>query len=114
MEVYDTARQLAKQLSESAEYAAYAEAKAAAGENETTRVLIDEYHRLQIRAQAAVVSGKQDAEAMQKLQKIGELLQFDKIASQYLMAEFRLNRMLSDVYKMLADAVGIDLSTLEA
>ena len=51
---------------------------------------------------------------MKKLQKIGELLQFDADAAAYLMAEFRLKRMVGDVYKILADAVDIDLGLLES
>ena len=38
---------------------------------------------------------------------------FDADASAYLMAEFRLKRMLGDVYKTLAEAVEIDLGALE-
>ena len=111
--VYDTAKRLAAQMRESQEYTAYEKAKELATENDTTRALIDEYHRLQIQAQAAMVSGQSNSELMEKLQKVGELLQFDPAASAYLMAEFRLNRMVADVYKILAEAVGIDLGRLE-
>ena len=112
--VYDTAKTLARELQESQEYRAYRDAKETAMENESTRALLKEYHKLQFQAQAAAVSGKKDGEAMQKLQKIGEVLQFDNAASAFLMAEFRMNRMLADVYKTLAEAVDVDLSSLEA
>lgn len=112
--VYDTAKILAREMQDSSEYATYAEAKERAMENETTKALINEYHRLQVRAQAATVSGADSAEIMKKLQKVGEVLQFDAVASAYLLAEFQVNRMLADVYKILADAVQIDLSALEA
>ena len=111
---YDTAKKLAAELKESEEYRTYAAVKERAMENDTTRTLIDEYHRLQIQAQAAAVSGNKNDELMAKLQKIGELLQFDSSASAFLMAEFRLNRMLADVYKILAEAIDIDLRSLEA
>lgn len=97
----------------SEEYEAYALAKERATENETTRALIDEYHRLQIRAQAAAVSGERNDALLQKLQKLGELLQFDAEASAYLLAEYRVNQMLADIYKTLAEAIGIDLGSLE-
>lgn len=112
--VYDTAKTLAAELRQSEEYRAYVSAKERAMESGTTRALIEEYNRLQIRAQAAVIAGESDGEIIAKLQKIGELLQFDKDASAYLMEEFRLKRMLGDVYKILAEAVEIDLSPLEA
>ncbi len=112
--VYDTARLLADELRSSAEYCDYAAAKARAMENSTTRALIDEYAKLQIHAQAALIAGDRESESLAKLQKIGELLQFDADAAAYLMAEYRLKRMMGDVYKTLADAVEIDLSPLEA
>ena len=112
--VYDTANILAGELKNSVEYREYAAAKARAMENSTTRSLIEEYNKLQIRAQAAMVAGEQGNDMLPKLQKIGELLQFDKDASAYLLAEFRLKRMLGDVYKILAEAVDVDLGPLEA
>ncbi len=112
--VYDTAKLLANELKNSVEYREYAAAKERAMENSTTRSLIEEYNRLQIHAQAAMIAGEQNGESMQKLQKIGELLQFDSNASAYLLAEFRLKRMLGDVYKILAEAVDVDLGALES
>ena len=112
--VYDTAKLLASEMKNSVEYREYASAKTRAMENNTTRALIDEYNKLQIRSQAAMIAGDKESDSLKKLQKIGELLQFDADASAYLMAEFRLKRMLGDVYKILAEAVEIDLSSLEA
>ena len=112
--VYDTAKLLANELKSSVEYREYAAAKERAMENSSTRSLIEEYNRLQILAQAAMISGDRGGESVHKLQKVGELLQFDRDASAYLMAEFRLKRMLGDVYKILAEAVDVDLGALES
>ena len=112
--VYDTAKLLANELKNSEEYRTYTAIKTRALENKTTRALIEEYNKLQIQAQAAMIAGDKDSEALKKLQKIGELLQFDADASAYLMAEFRLKRMVGDVYKILAEAVDIDLGALES
>ena len=112
--VYDTAKVLANELKNSVEYREYTAVKARAMENNTTRALIDEYNKLQIQAQAAMIAGDWESESLKKLQKIGELLQFDADASAYLMAEFRLKRMVGDVYKILAEAVDIDLGALES
>jgi len=111
--VYDTARLLAGELKDSAEYREYAAAKARAMENATTRALIGEYGKLQIHAQAAMIAGESESDALKKLQKVGELLQFDADASAYLLAEYRLKRMLGDVYKILAEAADVDLGPLE-
>jgi len=111
--VYDKANELAKDIQASDEYKAFTEAKERVEQNETTIGLLKQYHKLQIEAQAAYVAGKQDDESLQKLQKLGELLQMDKDASAYLIAEYQLNRMLGDIYKILADAIQVDLSMLE-
>ncbi len=111
--VYDTANQLAKELKQSEEYREFKRLREQIMENDTTKSLLAEYHRLQIKAQAAAVSGKKDDETLEKLQKIGEVLQLNKEASDYLLSEFRLNRMLGDVYKILAEAIDVDLSALE-
>lgn len=50
---------------------------------------------------------------MERLQKIGEVLQLNPDASAYLMAEYRLNTMLGDVYKILADGIDLDLGLSE-
>ena len=52
-------------------------------------------------------------ELLERLRKVGEVLGLDKDASAFLMAELRLNRMLGDVYKILAEAIDVDLSALE-
>ncbi len=111
--VYDEARKLAEQLKASEEYRTYREAKERAYANESTRTLLTEYHKLQMKAQANAITGEQNEEVLAKLQKLGELLQFDADAAAYLFAEYRVKTMLGDVYKILAEAVGIDLSMLE-
>ncbi len=111
--IYDNARALANDLRSSEEYTKYKETKAAAYENETTKNLISEYHKLQMKAQAAYLSGDKDDSTMEQMQKLGEVLQFDTKASEFLLAEYRLNTMLGDVYKILADAIDVDLSALE-
>ncbi|MBQ5987331.1 MAG: YlbF family regulator [Clostridia bacterium] len=111
--IYDNARKLADELKNSEEYRAYRAAKERAFQNDSTKNLIAEYHKLQRKAQASVLGGETNQELMQQLQKLGEVLQFDADAAAFLMAEYRLNTMLGDVYKILAEAIDIDLSALE-
>ncbi|HBV79968.1 MAG TPA: hypothetical protein DEF33_03255, partial [Clostridiales bacterium] len=58
-------------------------------------------------------SGADCREEMTKLQKMGELLQLDFAASEYLFAQYALNNILGDIYRQLAAAVDADLSILE-
>ena len=112
--VYDQARTLAAELKASEEYRVYHAAKERAYANESTRALLGEYQKLRRKAQASMLSGESDAELMQRLQKLGEVLQFDADAAAYLMAEYRLSTMLGDVYKILAEAVDMSLGDFGA
>lgn len=111
--IYDKAHALAGELAASEEYTAYKTAKEAAMENETNRVLLEEYKKLSLEAQAFLLSGRQvDSELMQKINKLNEVLALNAAAQAYLLAEYRFNRMMGDVFKILADAVEVDLGFL--
>lgn len=113
MNPYDQAHELARALKESEEYREYIRLKQAAYDDGTNKALLDEYKRLQFRMQARMAAGEtMPEEDFQRLQQIGALLQFNPDVSAYLMAEFRFQRMLSDIFKILADVAGVDLDML--
>ena len=113
MNVYDQAHALARSLTESEEYVQYTQLREKAYGDETNHALLDEYKRLQYRMQLALAAGRRmEEDDFQRMQKIAGLLQFNPDASAYLLAEFRFQKMLSDIYKILADAAGIDLDML--
>lgn len=113
MNPYDQAHALAKSLKESEEYREYTRLRELAYESDTNRALLDEYKRLQFRMQAKLAAGEtMPEEDFQRLQQIGTLLQFNQDVSAYLLAEFRFQRMLSDIFKILADVAGVDLDML--
>ena len=103
--------ELAELLRNSDEHRIYLDAKTRAYGNESTRRLLDEYRILQTRVQAGTLADCR--EEMTKLQKMGELLQLDFAASEYLFAQYALNNVLGDIYRQLAAAVDADLSILE-
>jgi len=110
---YDQAHALARALKESEEYREYARLKETAYDDDTNRALLDEYKKLQFRLQAKMAAGETlPQEDMQRLTQIGALLQFNPDVSAFLMAEFRFQRMLSDIFKILADVAGVDLDML--
>lgn len=57
--VYDIARMLAQELQNSEEYRRYHALKEAAMENDTTKTLIAEYHRLQFQAAGSRHAGEE-------------------------------------------------------
>ena len=113
MNPYDQAHALAKSLKESEEYTEYMRLKQVAYDDSTNKALLDEYKKLQFRLQARLAAGESmPQEDMQRLTQIGALLQFNPDVSAYLMAEFRFQRMLTDIFKILADVAGVDLDML--
>lgn len=110
---YDKAHSLAADIRESAEYKSFVSARDAVSQDPNTMGLLKEYKRLELKCQAAMVSGDNDPESMEKLQRLMGLLQMNREASEYLMAEFQLSRMLGDIYRILADAAGLDISMLD-
>ncbi len=113
MTIEEATQALAAALRQSEEYLAYDSAWEKAMQNDSIRGFYKEYKRLQIQAQADAMAGRQSAETLKQLQHIGELLQFDPDASEFLLAEYRLNSLLGSVYRLLAKAVDADLSMLE-
>ena len=111
---YDTAIKLADELKNSEEFKSFKALAEKIKENETTVSLLKEYHKLQIDVQSMMYTGEHSDEKIERLKKLGEILQMNRDASEYLMAEYRLNTIIGDIYKIIAEAVEIDLSMLEA
>lgn len=112
-EIYKKAEELAQLFRASPEYEIFSIAKDNAMADETTKVLLNQYRNLQYRVQLEAASGIQNEENLLKLQKLGELLQLNQAASDYLFAQYRLNNLLTDVYSILAKSIDIDLSMLD-
>lgn len=101
MNIYDQAHALARALKETDEYREYQRLKDVAMENETQKALIEEYKRLQFQLQVSMASGNSpDPAEMERLQKIAGVLQLSPDASNYILAEYRFQKLLADVYKI--------------
>lgn len=113
MNIYDQAHELARSMKKSEEYTEYMRLKEAAYSDSTNKALLDEYKRLQYQMQIKLAGGERmEEEEFQRMQQIAGLLQFNADASAYLLAEFRFQKMLADIYKILADVAGINLDML--
>lgn len=114
MLVYDKAHELAEQIKGSADYREYARLKEAVMADEKTKPLVLDYKRMQLEAQAAYIAGGEPQEqTLEKLKKLGELLAFNPEVTAYFAAEYRLQTMLGDIYKILGDACGFGDLILE-
>jgi len=113
MNVYDKATELARALKESEEYKDYKEALEKVNANDKNKKMLADFKRQEFQLQAVQLSGQQpEKEDVDKLQRLYQILCYDNDMSNYFAAEFRFNRMMSDVYKIISDAVPIDMSFL--
>jgi cell fate (sporulation/competence/biofilm development) regulator YlbF (YheA/YmcA/DUF963 family) len=107
---YSPAYLLASSIKQSEEYLTYHDLKEAVMSDETTAVLVKEYHKLQIALQVAAMGGQTPDETdMQRFQALNALLYSKPEISRYLLCEMRLQQMLSDLYRIINDAAGLQI-----
>lgn len=106
MNIYDTVNQLAKEIKESEEYLEYKQMKEQIKENSELKEKLDSFEIARYETQIATMQGKEPTqEQVETLQRIYlELIQND-ITKKYLDVELKFNTMLSDINKILGEAV---------
>jgi Uncharacterized conserved protein len=108
---YSAAHALAAAIQHSDEYKDYHQYKLEAMADETTAALIKEYRKLQMALQIAAMSGKAPDETdKQRFSGISTLLFTKPEVSQFLLSEMRLQQTMSDVFKIITDAAGIEMA----
>ena len=114
MMVYDKAHDLAKELQQCEDYKEYIRLKQIVTADDQTKSLLADYKKLQLEAQASMLSGGGPAEeTMDKLKKLGEVLMFKPEVAQYFAAEYKFQTMISDIYKIIGDACDLGLDLLK-
>ena len=106
MNVYDTANKLAQEMKSSSEYLDYKKLKEEIRHNVELKSKLDEFEKARYEIQLEVMQGKeQDKEKTEKMQKIYlELIQ-NETTKKYFDAELKFNVLLSDVNKIIGEAV---------
>ena len=114
MNIYDTAHKLAEEIKKSDECVQLAELRERAYADETNRLLLEEYKRLQVQLQMSMVgaAGEMPSEDMQRFQQLASLLYMNSDVQAYLMAEMQLQKTLADIFKILTEAAGIRFDVL--
>ena len=106
MNVYDTANRLAQELKQSEEYVNYKMAKEALRLNPDLKKKIEEFEAARYDAQiTAMQTGKNDEEKTKKMQQLYIELYENQDAAKFFDAETKFNIILSDVNKIIGDAV---------
>ena len=114
MEVTDKARELAALLRESAEYGEYKALKDKIERDENDKSMLDAYRKLRFELQTVYFSGQTpDGDKLERLNKLGEVLQFNPEISGFITAEYRLNRLVSEVYRIIGEAADVDVNFLK-
>ncbi len=109
MYIYDQANALAHSLSQCDEYKTYETLKEEVYADESTASLLKQYKKLQFEAQLEVYSGKQPSEeTMDQLKKLGDVLAFNPKISEFFAAEYKVQTLVSDIYKIIGDACKLD------
>ena len=114
MNIYDTAHKLAEEIKRSDECVQLAELRERAYADETNRLLLEEYKRLQVQLQMSMVgaAGEMPSEDMQRFQQLASLLYMNSDVQAYLMAEMQMQKTLADIFKILTEAAGIRFDVL--
>ena len=109
MNIYDTAHRLAAEIKNSDECVRLRELRERAYADNTNRVLLDEYKRLQVRLQIskAGAAGEMPSDDMKRFQQLASLLYMNSDVQAYQMAEMQMQKTLADVFKILTEAAGI-------
>lgn len=115
MNVYDKAHELARALKDSGEYQNYLKAKQSIDVEPEAKKLIKEFLAKQMEVEYETMAGKRDEAKVQQLQNMYQLLAYNTKAREFLDHYMRLQRMMSDIYKILGESVaeGLDFIVKE-
>jgi cell fate (sporulation/competence/biofilm development) regulator YlbF (YheA/YmcA/DUF963 family) len=106
MNVYDTANTLAREIKQSEEYINYKMAKEVLDLNIELKKKIQEFEQARYDAQIVIMqTGKADEEKNKKMQELYIELIENQDAKRFFDTETKFNTMLSDVNKIIGDAI---------
>ena len=111
MHVTEAAKQLSLAIQESPEYRDFAARQEEIRDDAGIMALVREYKRLQAAVQMRMLAGHVEAdEDAQRFQQLSSLLFADQRTAGYLMAEMRLQKMMSEIFESLMAASGMEIT----
>lgn len=106
MSVYNKAHDLARELTASVEYQDYLKAKENLEKDKPNMMLLEEFRRKQWEVQMAQFLGQEiEEEVINQLDQVYQALSLNPLINEFLMAEYRLTRLLGDVQKILSTSL---------
>ena len=106
MNIYDTANKLASEIKQSDEYKAYKDSKQQIESNAEIKSKINEFDKLRVDMQKAMLKGESTSNELSvKVQNLYTELYQNEIAKNYLESEMRFSVMVTDVNKIISEAI---------
>ncbi|HBT20133.1 MAG TPA: hypothetical protein DEA47_02005 [Peptococcaceae bacterium] len=106
MNIYDKALELAKLLADTKEYKDFTAAKENLSKNQICREILDNFRQVQLEVQVAELTGHEvDEEVKEQLERLYDIISTNPTITEYLEAEYRFSRLMSDIQKIIAEAV---------
>jgi cell fate (sporulation/competence/biofilm development) regulator YlbF (YheA/YmcA/DUF963 family) len=108
MNVYEQAHGLADAIRESEEFRQYQQLKTRIDQDPEVSKMVKDFEEKQMEQQSRIMLGEEPPQDMaQQIQNLYQIIMKDPTAAEYLQAQMRFSMMMSDVYKLLADAMGL-------
>lgn len=108
MNVYDEAHNLARAIKESGEYREFDRMRQEVEKDADSSAMLGEMQKLQLEMQTAQMTGNQiSQETLGRIQSLSTMLATKPAAARYMQAEAAFSVMMSDVFKIIGDAVGM-------
>lgn len=109
MNVYDTAHELARALSQSPEYLEFKRVKDELEKDPKAKDMLKDLRTKQLEVETLKISGKPVEDAVKNLENLYNIVSFNSLLKQYMEAENRFAVLMTDIQKIIAKAVGLDL-----
>jgi cell fate (sporulation/competence/biofilm development) regulator YlbF (YheA/YmcA/DUF963 family) len=114
MNVLDKSHELARTLRESQEYREFKKMSDIVLSNSTNKEMIKDFKRKQFELQTVQLSGKEPAkENIEQLQQLYNILIANPDVGRYFEYEFKFERLISDIYKILEEAMAFNQELLK-
>ena len=114
VDIYDEANQLAAHIRDSEQIRTYRQLKEEVMRDAGNKKLIEHYKELQFEAQKQMIGGNEPSEElMDKIAKMGEVLNFNPRVTEYFVAEYNMRTLAHDMLKIIAEACELDNKWLE-
>ena len=114
MDVIEQAKVLASTLRHTDEYRNFVSAKEKAFRSEANKELIQRFKKAQFQIQALMMNGEQIPQSLnEEVQRMTTVMQFNRDVSEFIAADYQVNQMMNEVFRILGDAVDLDLSFMD-